>query len=89
MSFVDWFIASFLYCFPISYRSSNDFDSNSCCSFMLFKALAKSNGILFAITKIYTKKFLGCQQERRLFWGSRLRKNTKFSSQTSFVSIVK
>ena len=23
MSFVDWFMASFLYCFPYSYRSSN------------------------------------------------------------------
>ena len=38
MSFVDWFMASFLYCFPYSYRS-----------FRLLKALAKSNGNLFAI----------------------------------------
>ena len=38
---VDWFMASFLYCSP--YRFSN------CRSFRLFKALAKSNGNLFAI----------------------------------------
>ena len=49
MSFVDWFMASFLYCFPYSYRSSNYYDSNSCRSFTLLKALAKSNGNLFAI----------------------------------------
>ena len=49
MSFVDWFMASFLYCFPYSYRSSNYCDSNSCRSFTLLKALAKSNGNLFAI----------------------------------------
>ena len=48
-SFVDWFMASFLYCFPYSYYSSNYCDSNSCRSFMLWKALAKSNGNLFAI----------------------------------------
>ena len=49
MSFVDWFMASFLYCFPYSYHSSNYCDSNSCRSFMLLKALAKSSGNLFAI----------------------------------------
>ena len=49
MSFVDWLMASFLYCFPYSYRSSNYCDSNSCRSFTLLKALAKSNGNLFAI----------------------------------------
>ena len=49
MSFVDWFIASFLYCFPYSYRSSNYCDSDGCHSFTLLKALAKSNGNLFAI----------------------------------------
>ena len=49
MSFVDWFMASFLYCFPYSYRPSNYCDSNSCRSFTLLKALAKSNGNLFAI----------------------------------------
>ena len=38
MSFVDWFIASFLYCFPYSYHS-----------FTLLKALAKSNSNLIAI----------------------------------------
>ena len=38
MSFVYWFMASFLYCFPYSYRSLT-----------LLKALAKSNGNLFAI----------------------------------------
>ena len=49
MSFVDWLMASFLYCLPYSYRSSNYCDSNSCRSFTLLKALAKSNGNLFAI----------------------------------------
>ena len=49
MSFEDWFIASFLYCFPYSYRSSNSCDSNSCLSFPLLKALAKSNCNLIAI----------------------------------------
>ena len=39
MSFVDWFMASFLYCFPCS-----------CCSVTLLKAPAKSNGNLFDIT---------------------------------------
>ena len=48
-SFVDWFMASFLYCFPYCYRSSNYCDSNSLRSFTLLKALAKSNGNLFAI----------------------------------------
>ena len=38
-------MASFLYYFPYSYRSSNYCDSNSCRSFTLLKALAKSNGI--------------------------------------------
>jgi hypothetical protein len=47
--FVDWFMASFLYCFPYSYCSSNYWNSNSCRSFTLLKALAKSNGNLFAI----------------------------------------
>jgi hypothetical protein len=42
-------MASFLYCFPYSYRSSNYCDSNSCRSFTLFKALAKSNSNLIAI----------------------------------------
>jgi hypothetical protein len=45
MSFVDWFMASFLYCFPYSYRSSYYCDS----SFTLLKVLAKSNGNLIAI----------------------------------------
>ena len=49
MSFVDWFMASFLYCFPYSYCSSNYCDSNSCRFFTLLKALAKSNSNLFAI----------------------------------------
>ena len=42
-------MASFLYCFPYSYRSSNYCNSNSCRSFTLLKALAKSNSNLFAI----------------------------------------
>ena len=50
MNFVDSFMASFLYCFPYSYRSSNYCDSNSCRSFTLLKALAKSSGNLIAIT---------------------------------------
>ena len=36
-------MASFLYCFPYSYHFSNYCDSNSCRSFTLLKALAKSN----------------------------------------------
>ena len=43
------FMASFLYCFPYSYRSSNYCDSNSWSSYTLLKALAKSKGNLFAI----------------------------------------
>ena len=39
MSSVDWFMASFLYCFLYSYHSSNYCDSNSCRSFALIKAL--------------------------------------------------
>ena len=42
-------MASFLHCSPYSYCSSNYSDSNSCCSLGLLKALAKSNGNLFAI----------------------------------------
>ena len=49
MSFVYWFMASFLYCFPYSYCSSNYCDSNSCRTFTLLKALAKSNGNLIPI----------------------------------------
>ena len=49
MSFVDWNMASYLYCFPYSYRSFNYCDSNRCRSFTLLKALAKSNSNLFAI----------------------------------------
>ena len=52
MSFVNWFMASFLYCFPYSYLTSNYWDSNSCCSYTLFKALAKSNGNLLRATTI-------------------------------------
>ena len=44
-----WYMASFLYCFPYSYRSSNCCNSNSCRSSTLLKALAKSNGNPFAI----------------------------------------
>ena len=42
-------VMDFLYCSPFSYRSSNYYDSNSCRSFTLLKALAKSNGNLIAI----------------------------------------
>ena len=36
-------------CFPYSYHSSNYCDNNSCRSFTLLKALAKSNSNLLAI----------------------------------------
>ena len=49
----------FPYCFPYSYRSSNYCDSNSCRSLTLLKALAKSNGNLFAIA-------FKSERERRL-----------------------
>ena len=39
----------FLYCFPYSYRSTNYCDSNSCRSFTLLKALAKSKSTQIAI----------------------------------------
>ena len=45
MSFIDWFMVSFLYCFPNSYRS-----------FMLLKALEKSNNNLFAFASKSKKK---------------------------------
>ena len=44
LGFVDWFMASFLYCCPYSYCYSNSCDSNSCHSFTLLNVLAKSNG---------------------------------------------
>ena len=47
--FGDSIMASFLYCIPYSYRSSNYCDRNSCRSFTLLKALAKSNDNIFAI----------------------------------------
>ena len=40
---------TFLYCSPFSYHSSNYWNSNSCRSFTVLKALAKSNGNLFVI----------------------------------------
>ena len=49
IGFVYWFVASYLYCFPYSFRSSNNCDNNSCRSFMLSKAIAKSNGYLISI----------------------------------------
>ena len=49
MNFVNWFMASFLFCFPYRYCSYNYCDSNSYCSFTLLKVLAKSKGNLFAI----------------------------------------
>ena len=52
-------MASFLYCFRYSYRSSNYCDSNSCRSFTLLKALAKSNGNLLAIAFKSEKERLG------------------------------
>jgi hypothetical protein len=42
-------MVSFLYCFPYSYRSSNYCDINSCRSFTLLKALAKSKSTHIAI----------------------------------------
>ena len=41
-------MASFLYCFPYSYRISNFCDSNSCRSFTLLKVLAKNKGNFIA-----------------------------------------
>ena len=49
ISFVDLFMAYFLYCFPYSYRSSKYCDSNSCRSLTLLKALAKSKSTHIAI----------------------------------------
>ena len=49
MSFVDWFMASFLYCFLYSYRSSKYCDSNGCRSLTLLKTIVKSNVNLIAI----------------------------------------
>ena len=45
---------------PYNYRSSNYCDSNSCCSFTLLKALAKSNGNLLLSKKLYQKV---CKQD--------------------------
>ena len=49
IGFVDWFMASSMYCSPYSYPSSNYCNSNCFRSFTLLKALAKSNINLFAI----------------------------------------
>ena len=46
ISFLDWIMTSFLYCFPYSYRSC---DSNSCRSFTFLKAIAKSKSKHIAI----------------------------------------
>ena len=65
-SFIDLFVASFLYCFSYSYRSSKYCDSNNCCSFKFFKALLKSNCNLFAIAfknEIKQQLFLSRQLE--------------------------
>ena len=59
MRFVDWFMASFLYCFLYSYRTSNYCESNSCRSFTLLKALAKSIGNLIAIAFKSEKTTIG------------------------------
>ena len=56
MSFVDWFMASFLYCFPYSYCSSNYCDSNSCRSFTLLKALARKVTVIFSLTPLRARK---------------------------------
>ena len=44
-----WFMASFLYWFPYSYRSSNYCDSNSCRYFTFLKAIAKNKSTHIAI----------------------------------------
>ena len=49
VSFVDWFMASFLYCFPYSYRSSNYCDSNSCRSYSPLKALTRKVTAIFSL----------------------------------------
>ena len=66
MSLVDLSMASFLYCFPYSYRSSNYCDSNSCRSFTLLKALAKSNGNLFAIAFKGEKEWKPSKKKQRI-----------------------
>ena len=55
MSFVDWFMASFLYYFPYSYRSSNYCEINYCRSFTLLKALAEVTVIL-SLSPLRAKK---------------------------------
>jgi hypothetical protein len=71
MSFVDWFMASFLYCISYSYRSPNYCDSNRCRSFTLLKALAKINGILIAIAfkrERHQKRSKELIQKRMQYW---------------------
>ena len=66
-------MASFLYCFPYSYRTPNYYDSNSCRSFTLLKALAKSKSTNIAIAfksekeqQFYLYSSLSLEQERQL-----------------------
>ena len=75
MSFVDWFMASLMYCFPYSYRSSNYCDINSCCSFTPLKVLAKSNGNLFAIV-FKSKNYCYCDS-----WKSNIYPTRQYPSQ--------
>ena len=49
-------MASLLYCFPYSYRSSNFCDSNSCRSFTLLKALVKNKGRVITLERKPSKK---------------------------------
>ena len=48
-------MASFLYCFSYSFRSPNYCDSNSCRSFTLLKALAKSK-VIFSLSPLRARK---------------------------------
>ena len=73
MSFVECFMASFIYCFPYSYRSSKYCDGNSYCSYRHLKALAKSNCNLIAIANAFKS-----EKERGLLLSlSKQRTNTK------------
>ena len=50
--FCRWLMPSFLYCSPYSFRSYNHRDRDSCLSFLILQALAKSTSNLFTIARI-------------------------------------
>ena len=55
-------MASFLYCSPYSYRSSNYHDSNSCRFFSLLKAIANSDEKHIRMSK--TKNYYYCDSRK-------------------------